>query len=164
MENNSVFSFKYLECEVQRQKKGIKTNPPKCLLSKRKRRKKNQFCHHNCCATCLNDCCSIVLTPAIVKCLKQQVMTHIKSCIPPTLDWTPYSVRLWKNTFYSGYDTTLFITHLALSHLYNQNTYCMLENCSLISVQHSKLPLTFTDETKAFGLCTPLQLDPRLPD
>ncbi len=123
-----VYSALNIRVWGSKAKKGIKTNPPKCLLSKSKRRKKINF------ATiiavqhaewlllhCINPCHSEVPQAA--------GHDHIKSCIPPTLDWTPYSVRLWKNTFYSGYDTTLFITHLALSHLYNQNTYCMLENC-----------------------------------
>lgn len=48
-----------------------------------------QNCHHHCGtaqATCLNEYCPFALNPATVKCLKQQVMTHIKTSIPPTLD------------------------------------------------------------------------------
>lgn len=41
---------------------------------------------NNSAVTCLNNCCPIAFTHAIEKCLKQQVITHIKSSIPPTLD------------------------------------------------------------------------------
>ncbi len=147
-----------------------KKNPKICLLSRSKRQKNFHF------ATIIAVTKKIKnkITGNMPEWLLPHCIHPCHSEVPQAAGHDPHQVlhpthigHLIQCAFGRNYSTVDMIPHYS-SHIWPSPIYTiktlMLENCSLISVQHLKLPLTLTDETKAFGLCTTLQLDPRLPD
>ncbi len=41
-------------------------------------------------AVALNDFCPVALTPIIAKCFESLILSHLKTCLPPTLDQFVY--------------------------------------------------------------------------
>ena len=69
-------------------------------------------------ANCLNDYRPVALTSIAMKCFERQVMAHINTIIPETLDPLQFAYRSNRST-----DVAISIAlHTALSHLDKRNT------------------------------------------
>uniref|UniRef100_A0A3B3BP10 Reverse transcriptase domain-containing protein n=1 Tax=Oryzias melastigma TaxID=30732 RepID=A0A3B3BP10_ORYME len=95
--------------------------------------------------TNLNDYRPIALTPIITKCFERLVLTHLKSCLPPTLDPHQFAYRQNRSTE----DAVSIALHSVLSHLDNRNTYARM---------------LFLDFSSAFNTVIPSQLMAKLTD
>lgn len=73
-------------------------------------------------ALCLNDYCPVALTPVTMKCFKRLVMKQLRQTTDVAEDSHQYAYR-WKR---STADTISAVTHQALSHLENKDSYVRL--------------------------------------
>ena len=69
--------------------------------------------------TCLNDYRPVVLTSVAMRSFERQVMAHIKTMIPETLDPLQIAYRTNRSTD----DAISIALHTALSHMDKRNTY-----------------------------------------
>ncbi len=96
-------------------------------------------------AVALNDFRPVALTPIIAKCFERLVLSHLKTCLPPTLD--PYQFAYKSNR--STEDAIASALHSALTHLDRTNTY---------------VRMLFIDFSSAFNTVIPSKLISKLID
>ncbi|KAI2645711.1 RNA-directed DNA polymerase from mobile element jockey [Labeo rohita] len=95
--------------------------------------------------TCLNDYRPVALTPIIMKCFEQLVLTHRKDSLQPSLDPHQFAYRGNRSTD----DAVSIALHSVLTHLDNTNTYARM---------------LFVDFSSAFNTVLPSKLITKLRD
>ncbi|KAL0195028.1 hypothetical protein M9458_008600 [Cirrhinus mrigala] len=95
--------------------------------------------------TCLNDYRPVALTPIIMKCFEQLVLTHLKDSLQSSLDPLQFAYRGNRSTE----DAVSIALHSALTHLDNINTYARM---------------LFVDFSSAFNTVLPSKLITKLRD
>ncbi|XP_070700872.1 transcriptional activator Myb-like [Pempheris klunzingeri] len=101
--------------------------------------------------TCLNDYRPVALTPIIMKCFERVVLTHIRSCIPDTLDPLQYAYRTNRSTS----DAIAAVLHTSLSHLENKDSYIRMLFIDYSSVFNTVIPHKLTHKLFSLGLHPP---------
>ncbi|KAI5611805.1 gastrula zinc finger protein XlCGF28.1-like [Silurus asotus] len=100
--------------------------------------------------SCLNDYCSVTLTPIVIKCFKRLVMRHTKTQLPPSLD--PMQFAYHPNRFT---DDAIFTTlHLALTHLDNKDSYVRMLFIDFSSAFNTIIPQHLIEKLSLLGLNT----------
>ncbi|KAI5087807.1 gastrula zinc finger protein XlCGF28.1-like [Silurus meridionalis] len=102
--------------------------------------------------SCLNDYRPVALIPIVMKCFKRLVMRHIKTQLPPALDYMQFAYRPNHSTD-NAISTTLY---LALNHLVNKDSYVRMLFIDFSSAFNKIVPQHLIEKLSILGLNTSL--------
>ncbi|XP_041830687.1 uncharacterized protein LOC121632933 [Melanotaenia boesemani] len=101
---------------------------------------------------CLNDYRPVALTPIVMKCFERLVLSHLKSCLSPTLDPHQFAYRSNRSTE----DAVSTALHSVLTHLDNTNTYARMLFVDFSSAFNTVRPSRLITKLGDLGITTPL--------
>ena len=101
---------------------------------------------------CLNDYRPVALTSAAMKCFERQVIAHINTIVPETLDPLQFAYRPNRSTD----DAISIALHTALSHLYKRNTYVSMLYIDYSTAFNTIVPSKLINKLWTLGLNTSL--------
>ncbi|KAI4882104.1 hypothetical protein NFI96_000101 [Prochilodus magdalenae] len=99
-------------------------------------------------ASVLNDFRPVALTPIISKCFERLVLSHLKSCLPATLDPHQFAYRGNRSTE----DAISTALHTALTHLDCQNSYVRMLFIDFSAAFNTVIPSKLISKLNHLGL------------
>ncbi|KAI4877181.1 hypothetical protein NFI96_007309, partial [Prochilodus magdalenae] len=103
-------------------------------------------------ASALNDFRPVALTPIISKCFERLVLSHLKSCLPATLDPHQFAYRSNRSTE----DAISTAPHTALTHLDCQNSYVRMLFIDFSAAFNTVIPSKLISKLNHLGISTTL--------
>lgn len=103
-------------------------------------------------ASVSNDFRPVALTPIIAKCFEKLVASHLKSCLPATLDPFQFAYRHNRSTE----DAISTALHSALTHLDSQNTHVRMLFIDFSSAFNTVIPSKLISKLSQLGISTPI--------
>ncbi|KAI4882367.1 hypothetical protein NFI96_008890 [Prochilodus magdalenae] len=103
-------------------------------------------------ASALNDFRPVALTPIISKCFERLVLSHLKSCLPATLDPHQFAYRSNRSTK----DAISSALHTALTHLDCQNSYVRMLFIDFSAAFNTVIPSKLISKLNHLGISTTL--------
>ena len=100
----------------------------------------------------LKDFRPVALTPIIAKCFEELVLSHLKSCLPTSLD--PYQFAYRSNR--STEDAISTVLHLALTHLDSPKTYVRMLFIDFSSAFNTVIPSKLISKLSQLGISNSL--------
>ena len=100
----------------------------------------------------LKDFRPVALTPIIAKCFEKLVLSHLKSCLPTSLD--PYQFAYRSNR--STEDAISTVLHLALTHLDSPKTYVRMLFIDFSSAFNTVIPSKLISKLSQLGISNSL--------
>uniref|UniRef100_A0A9J8C8P2 Reverse transcriptase domain-containing protein n=2 Tax=Cyprinus carpio carpio TaxID=630221 RepID=A0A9J8C8P2_CYPCA len=92
----------------------------------------------------------VALTPIIAKCFERLVASHLKSCLPATLDPIQFAYRRNRSTE----DAISTALHSALTHLDSQNTHVRMLFIDFSSAFNTVIPSKLISKLSQLGIST----------
>ncbi|KAI4874836.1 hypothetical protein NFI96_003053, partial [Prochilodus magdalenae] len=103
-------------------------------------------------ASAPNDFHPVALTPIISKCFERLVLSHLKSCLPATLDPHQFAYRSNRSTE----DAISTALHTALTHLDCQNSYVRMLFIDFSAAFNTVIPSKLISKLDDLGISTTL--------
>ncbi|KAI4903633.1 hypothetical protein NFI96_009461, partial [Prochilodus magdalenae] len=103
-------------------------------------------------ASAPNDFRPVALTPIISKCFERLVLSHLKSCLPATLDPHQFAYRSNRSTE----DAISTALHTALTHLDCQNSYVRMLFIDFSAAFNTVIPSKLISKLDDLGISTTL--------